>query len=135
MLNKKELKQIKMELAEHIFSMVSDAMLYNDQFESATLSSYYKYSKRPVKKYVKNAQAHLLNIYTRQNMFRTAYLIMLNCSHEYSYDQELLELAEKYSYYKTLLEWYNNNKKRFKIIQKISRDYYYKTIRDKYNYK
>ena len=122
MLNKKELKQIKMELAEHIFIMISDAMLYNDQFESATLALYYKYSKSPVKKYVKNAQAHLLNIYTRQNMFRTAYLIMLNCSHEYSY-------------YNPMLEWYNNNKKRFKIIQKISRDYYFKTIRDKYNYK
>lgn len=135
MLNKKELKQIKIDLAENFLIMVSDAMLYNDQFESATLAMYYKYSQRPIKKYVKNAQAHLLNIYTRQNMFRTAYLIMLNCSHEYSYDQELLELAEKYSYNKTLLEWYNNNKKRFKIIQKISRDYYFKTIRDKYNYK
>ena len=135
MLNKKELKQIKIDLAENFLIRLSDAMLYNDQFESATLSLYYKYSKSPVKKYVKNAQAHLLNIYTRQNMFRTAYLIMLNCSHEYSYDQELLELAEKYSYNKTLLEWYNNNKKRFKIIQKISRNYYFKTIRDKYNYK
>lgn len=135
MLNKKELKQIKMELAEHIFTMVSNAMMYDDQFDMSTLAVYCKDSKIYIKKYVKNAQAYLLNIYVEQNMFRTAYLIMLDCSYEYSYDQELLELAEKYSYYKPLLEWYNNNKKRFEIIQKISNRYYYKTIKDKFNYK
>ena len=135
MLNKKELKQIKMELAEHIFTMVSNAMMYDDQFDMATLAVYCKNSKIYIKKYVKNSQAYLLNIYVEQNMFRTAYLIMLDCSYEYSYNQELLELAEKYSYYKPLLEWYNNNKKRFEIIQKISNRYYYKTIKDKFNYK